>query len=232
MVAEDGTIERLRSRTTPKVRWAHTGRAVPPDPQAQYGVRTSARDSRLLRTFHPSCCSRRPQTPEPTSCGRTGRHVRSARGPGPALARSFVPAESGGAIGAELGTPRPAGAAISVRLFRKPNSRANTPRVPAVVDAVFGRTGVHGHRGTPVRVNEALALNGTRRRALRPYAPSVLGELADEIEPSTGLERRADPRSSVATGARMHATGWSALPVPDVDDHKIGVGVVITDVSS
>jgi hypothetical protein len=60
----------------------------------------------------------------------------------------------------------------------------------------------------------------------------VLGELADEIEPSTGLERRADPRSSVATGARMHATGWSALPVPDVDDHKIGVGVVITDVSS
>ena len=166
---------------------------------------------------------------------------------------TFVSAESGRRYEeSDLATAQDLArrAAISVdnaRLFREAeSSRHQAQESLAVVDAVFAAAPVGlafmDTNFRYVRVNEALAaLNGLPvdehfGRTLR----DVLGEeLADEIEP---LHRQVletgEPILDLHIERAMPATpddtrNWlvSYYPVLDVDDHKIGVGVVITDVS-
>ena len=166
---------------------------------------------------------------------------------------TFVSAESGRRYREpELGTAQDLArrAAISVdnaRLFRvAEQSRHQAQESLAVVDAVFAAAPVGlAFMDTEyryVRVNEALAaLNGHPveehfGRTLR----EVLGDqLADEIEPlhrqvlETGEPILDLDIERAMPGAPDDARHWliSYYPVLDVDDHKIGVGVVITDVS-
>ena len=166
---------------------------------------------------------------------------------------TFVSAESGRRYeDADLATAQDLArrAAISVdnaRLFREAeSSRRETQESLAVVDAVFAAAPIGlAFMDTSfryVRVNEALAaMNGVPSdehvgRTLR----DVLGEdLASEIEPlhrqvlETG-EPILDLHIERARPARPRETrNWlvSYYPVRDLDDRKIGVGVVITDVS-
>ena len=166
---------------------------------------------------------------------------------------TFVSAESGRRYeDADLATAQDLArrAAISVdnaRLFREAeSSRRETQESLAVVDAVFAAAPIGlAFMDTSfryVRVNEALAaMNGVPSdehvgRTLR----DVLGEdLASEIEPlhrqvlETG-EPILDLHIERALPARPRETrNWlvSYYPVRDLDDRKIGVGVVITDVS-
>jgi PAS domain S-box-containing protein len=141
-------------------------------------------------------------------------------------------------------------AAISVdnaRLFREAEgARHQAQESLAVVDAVFAAAPVGlafmDTNFRYVRVNEALAaMNGLPAdehlgRTLR----DVLGqELAAEIEPlhrqvlETGepiLDLHVE-RAPATTSKDMRNWLVSYYPVLDVDDNKIGVGVVITDVS-
>jgi PAS domain S-box-containing protein len=166
---------------------------------------------------------------------------------------TFVSAESGRRYAeADLATAQDLArrAAISVdnaRLFREAEgSRYHAQESLAVVDAVFAAAPVGlafmDTNFRYVRVNEALAaMNGLPAdehfgRTLR----DVLGEeLAAEIEP---LHRQVletgEPILDLDIERPLPATpddtrNWlvSYYPVLDVDDHKIGVGVVITDVS-
>jgi PAS domain S-box-containing protein len=166
---------------------------------------------------------------------------------------TFVSAESGRRYeDADLATAQDLArrAAISVdnaRLFREAeSSRRETQESLAVVDAVFAAAPIGlAFMDTSfryVRVNEALAaMNGVPSdehvgRTLR----DVLGEdLASEIEPlhrqvlETG-EPILDLHIERARPARPRETrNWlvSYYPVRDIDDKKIGVGVVINDVS-
>jgi len=166
---------------------------------------------------------------------------------------TFVSAESGRRYEeSDLATAQDLArrAAISVdnaRLFRAAeDSRRHAQESLAVVDAVFAAAPVGlafmDTNFRYVRVNEALAaLNGVPvdehfGRTLR----DVLGEeLAAEIEP---LHRQVletgEPILDLDIERSLPAApddtrNWlvSYYPVLDVDDHKIGVGVVITDVS-
>jgi PAS domain S-box-containing protein len=166
---------------------------------------------------------------------------------------TFVSAESGRRYQEhDLATARDLArrAAISVdnaRLFRAAeSSRREAQESLAVVDAVFAAAPVGlafmDTNFRYVRVNEALAaMNGLPSeehfgRTLR----DVLGEeLAAEIEP---LHRRVIesgepildlPFERAVPGRPREPRNWlvSYYPVLDVDDEKIGVGVVITDVS-
>jgi PAS domain S-box-containing protein len=166
---------------------------------------------------------------------------------------TFVSAESGRRYDdSDLATARDLArrAAISVdnaRLFREAEaSRQDAQESLAVVDAVFAAAPIGlAFMDTSfryVRVNEALAaLNGLPSeehfgRTLR----DVLGEeLASEIEPlhrqvlETG-EPILDLHIERALAATPRETrNWlvSYYPVLDVEDKKIGIGVVITDVS-
>jgi len=166
---------------------------------------------------------------------------------------TFVSAESGRRYeDSDLATAQDLArrAAISVdnaRLFREAEgSRREAQESLAVVDAVFAAAPVGlAFMDTSfryVRVNEALAaMNGLPAdehfgRTLR----DVLGdELANEIEPlhrhvlETG-EPILDLHIERALPAAPQETrNWlvSYYPVLDPDDTKIGVGVVITDVS-
>src|SRR5438094_4715175 len=166
---------------------------------------------------------------------------------------TFVSAESGRRYEeSDLATAQDLArrAAISVdnaRLFREAEgSRHHAQESLAVVDAVFATAPVGlafmDTNFRYVRVNEALAaINGLPSeehfgRTLR----DVLGEeLASEIEP---LHRQVlesgEPILDLYVERAVPATpdetrNWlvSYYPVLDVDDTKIGVGVVITDVS-
>ncbi|MGZ8739262.1 MAG: GAF domain-containing protein [Gaiellaceae bacterium] len=166
---------------------------------------------------------------------------------------TFVSAESGRRYEeSDLATAQDLArrAAISVdnaRLFREAEgSRRHAQESLAVVGAVFAAAPVGlafmDTKFRYVRVNEALAvINGLPAdehlgRTLR----DVLGDdLADEIEP---LHRQVletgEPILDLHIERALPATpedtrNWlvSYYPVLDVDDHKIGVGVVLTDVS-
>jgi PAS domain S-box-containing protein len=166
---------------------------------------------------------------------------------------TFVSAESGRRYeDADLATAQDLArhAAISVdnaRLFREAESaRRETQESLAVVDAVFAAAPIGlafmDTNFRYVRVNEALAaMNGVPSdehfgRTLR----DVLGEdLASEIEPlhrqvlETGepiLDLHIE-RALPATPRETRSWLVSYYPVRDIDDAKIGVGVVITDVS-
>jgi PAS domain S-box-containing protein len=165
---------------------------------------------------------------------------------------TFVSAESGRRYGeSDLATAQDLArrAAISVdnaRLFREAEgSRREAQESLAVVDAVFAAAPVGvafmDTNFRYVRVNEALAaINGLPSdehfgRTLR----DVLGEeLASEIEPlhrqvlETG-EPILDLQMELAAPTTQETRNLlvSYYPVLDVDDTKIGVGVVITDVS-
>jgi PAS domain S-box-containing protein len=166
---------------------------------------------------------------------------------------TFVSAESGRRYAeSDLATAQDLArrAAISVdnaRLFREAeSSRREAQESLAVVDAVFAAAPVGlAFMDTSfryVRVNDALAaLNGRPSeehfgRTLR----DVLGEdLASEIEPlhrqvlETGEPILDLYFERALPAAPQETRNWlvSYYPVLDVDDKKIGVGVVITDVS-
>ena len=166
---------------------------------------------------------------------------------------TFVSAESGRRYSeADLATAQDLArrAAISIdnaRLFRDAQaSRQHAQESLAVVDAVFAAAPVGlafmDTNFRYVRVNQALAaLNGLPvdehfGRTLR----DVLGDtLADEIEPlHTQVLETSEPILDLHVqralpGNPTEIRSWlvSYYPVFDVDDHKMGVGVVITDVS-
>ena len=166
---------------------------------------------------------------------------------------TFVSAESGRRYSeADLATAQDLArrAAISIdnaRLFRDAQaSRQHAQESLAVVDAVFAAAPVGlafmDTNFRYVRVNQALAaLNGLPAeehfgRTLR----DVLGDtLADEIEPlHTQVLETSEPILDLHVqralpGNPTETRNWlvSYYPVFDVDDHKMGVGVVITDVS-
>ncbi len=166
---------------------------------------------------------------------------------------TFVSAESGRRYEeADLATARDLArrAAISVdnaRLFREAeSSRREAQESLAVLDAVFAAAPVGlafmDTNFRYVRVNEALAaMNGLPSeehfgRTLR----DVLGEeLGAEIEPlhrrvlETGEPILDLPFEQAVPGKPREPHNWlvSYYPVLDVDDEKIGVGVVIMDVS-
>ncbi len=233
----------------------------PPDPDAQYGVPNVIRTQQPeFFTEIPSELLREATADTPElldileELGLKSSMciplVARGRGLG---AITFVSAESGRryeepdlATGQDLARR----AAISVdnaRLFRAAEgSRHHAQHSLAVVDAVFAAAPVGlAFMDTSfryVRVNQALAaLNGVPvEEHLGRTLRDVLGdELAAEIEPlhrqvlETG-EPILDLHIERALQARPEDThNWlvSYYPVLDVDDHKIGVGVVITDVS-
>ena len=167
---------------------------------------------------------------------------------------TFVAAESGRRYGdADLAIAqdlarRAAIAVDNARLFREAEeARREAQESLAVVDAVFAAAPVGlAFMDTSfryVRVNEALAaLNGLpSEEHLGRTLRDVLGDdLASEIEPlhrqvlesgepilDLHIERRVPGAPAAETRTRL----VSYYPVLDVDDRKIGVGVVITDVS-
>jgi PAS domain S-box-containing protein len=244
-----------------KVRWAHDlADRYPPDPSAPYGVANVIRtqEPELFQEI-PADLLREATADAPElydileALGLKSSMCVPLVARGRALgAITFVSAESGRRYEeSDLATAQDLArrAAISVdnaRLFSEAeSSRRETQESLAVVDAVFAAAPVGlafmDTNFRYVRVNEALAaLNGVPSaehlgRTLR----DVLGEdLASEIEP---LHRQVletgEPILDLDIERALAATGetrnWlvSYYPVLDVDDKKIGVGVVITDVS-
>jgi PAS domain S-box-containing protein len=233
----------------------------PPDPQAPYGVPNVIRTQQpeLLKEI-PADLLREATVDTPELYDILEELGLKSSMCVPLVARNralgaitFVSAESGRQYDeANLATAQDLArrAAISVdnaRLFREAEgSRYQAQESLAVVDAVFAAAPVGlafmDTNFRYVRVNEALAaLNGLPvdehfGRTLR----DVLGdELASEIEP---LHRQVletgEPLLDLDIERALPATpedtrNWlvSYYPVLDVDDNKIGVGVVITDVS-
>jgi PAS domain S-box-containing protein len=233
----------------------------PPDPSAQYGVPNVIRTQQPeLFTEIPAALLREATVDTPELLDILEELGLKSSMCVPLVARdrvlgtiTFVSAESGRRYEeSDLATAQDLArrAAISVdnaRLFREAEgSRHHAQESLAVVDAVFAAAPVGlafmDTNFRYVRVNDALAaLNGVPveehfGRTLR----DVLGEeLAAEIEP---LHRRVletgEPildlhieRALPARPEDIHNWLVSYYPVLDVDDHKIGVGVVITDVS-
>jgi PAS domain S-box-containing protein len=244
-----------------KVRWAHDlADRYPPDPSAPYGVANVIRtqEPELFKEI-PADLLREATADAPElydileALGLKSSMCVPLVARGRALgAITFVSAESGRRYEeSDLATAQDLArrAAISVdnaRLFSEAeSSRREAQESLAVVDAVFAAAPVGlAFMDTSfryVRVNEALAaLNGVPSaehlgRTLR----DVLGQdLASEIEP---LHRQVletgEPILDLSIERVLPATGetrnWlvSYYPVLDVGDKKIGVGVVITDVS-
>jgi PAS domain S-box-containing protein len=233
----------------------------PPDPHAQYGVPNVIRTRQAeLFTEIPPDLLREATVDAPELFDILQELGLKSSMCVPLVARdralgaiTFVSAESGRRYEeSDLATAQDLArrAAISVdnaRLFREAeSSRHHAHESLAVVDAVFAAAPVGlafmDTNFRYVRVNEALAaLNGLPAdehfgRTLR----DVLGEeLAAEIEPlhrqvlETG-EPILDLNVERALPAAPDDTrNWlvSYYPVLDVHDQKIGVGVVITDVS-
>jgi PAS domain S-box-containing protein len=233
----------------------------PPDPRAQYGVPNVIRTRQAeLFTDIPPELLREATAETPELLGILEELGLKSSMCVPLVARdralgaiTFVSAESGRRYQEiDLATAQDLArrAAISVdnaRLFREAEgSRSHAQESLAVVDAVFAAAPVGlafmDTNYRYVRVNEALAaMNGVPvdehfGRTLR----DVLGEeLAAKIEPlhrqvlETG-EPILDLDVEQALPATPHETrNWvvSYYPVLDAHDQKIGVGVVITDVS-
>jgi PAS domain S-box-containing protein len=233
----------------------------PPDPHAQYGVPSVIRTQQpeLLMDIPPELLRQATaDTPELYNILEELGLKSSMCVPLVARSRAlgsitFVSAESGRRYEeSDLATAQDLArrAAISVdnaRLFREAEgARHDAQESLAVVDAVFAAAPVGlAFMDTSfryVRVNDALAaLNGLPAdehfgRTLR----DVLGdELADEIEPlhrqvlETGepiLDLHVE-RAQLAAPRETRNSLVSYYPVLDVDDNKIGIGVVITDVS-
>ena len=233
----------------------------PPDPNAQYGVPNVIRTQQPeLFTEIPSDLLREATADTPELLDILEELGLKSSMCVPLVARdrvlgaiTFVSAESGRRYEEpDLATAQDLArrAAISVdnaRLFREAEaSRHHAQQSLAVVDAVFAAAPVGlafmDTNFRYVRVNAALAaLNGVPveehfGRTLR----DILGEeLASEIEPlhrqvlETG-EPILDLHIERALPTRPDDTyNWlvSYYPVLDVDDRKIGVGVVVTDIS-
>src|SRR5256884_1661623 len=244
-----------------KVRWAHElAEQYPPDPRAPYGVPNviRTREPELFVEI-PDELLREATADTPELYDILEELGLKSSMCVPLVARdralgaiTFVSAESGRRYEeSDLATAQDLArrAAISVdnaRLFREAeSSRREAQESLAVVDAVFAAAPVGlafmDTNFRYVRVNEALAaINGLPSdehfgRTLR----DVLGEeLASEIEPlhrqvlETG-EPILDLQMELAGPATQETRNLlvSYYPVLDVDDTKIGVGVVITDVS-
>jgi PAS domain S-box-containing protein len=233
----------------------------PPDPHAQFGVPNVIRTQQPeLFTDIPPDLLREATADTPELLGILEELGLKSSMCVPLVARdralgaiTFVSAESGRRYReSDLATAQDLArrAAISVdnaRLFRDAEgSRQQAQESLAVVDAVFAAAPVGlafmDTNYRYVRVNEALAaMNGVPveqhfGRTLR----DVLGEeLAAEIEP---LHRQVletgEPVLDLDIARALPSTpdetrNWlvSYYPVLDVNDRKIGVGVVITDVS-
>jgi PAS domain S-box-containing protein len=244
-----------------KARWAHElAEQYPPDPHAPYGVPNviRTREPELFMEI-PDELLREATADTPELYDILEELGLKSSMCVPLVARdralgaiTFVSAESGRRYGeSDLATAQDLArrAAISVdnaRLFREAEgSRREAQESLAVVDAVFAAAPVGvafmDTNFRYVRVNEALAaINGLPSdehfgRTLR----DVLGEeLASEIEPlhrqvlETG-EPILDLQMELAAPTTQETRNLlvSYYPVLDVDDTKIGVGVVITDVS-
>ena len=233
----------------------------PPDPNAQYGVPNVIRTQQPeLFTEIPAELLREATADTPELLDILEELGLKSSMCVPLVARdrvlgaiTFVSAESGRRYEEpDLATAQDLArrAAISVdnaRLFREAEtSRHHAQESLAVVDAVFAAAPVGlafmDTNFRYVRVNDALAaMNGVPveehfGRTLR----DILGEeLASEIEPlhrqvlETG-EPILDLHIERALPARPDDIyNWlvSYYPVLDVDDRKIGVGVVVTDIS-
>jgi PAS domain S-box-containing protein len=257
MVQEDGSIRRLTvAHVDPaKVRWAEELRAkYPPDPNAPYGV------PNVIRTGRPELFSEIPDELLEEAAADTPELREILRELGlkssmcvPLVARdrilgaiTFVSAESGRRYDeSDLATAqdlasRAAIAVDNAQLYREAQESL------AVVDAMFaaapiGLAFMDTHFNY-VRVNEALArINGLPAeehfgRSLR----DVLGEeLASEIEPhhrqvlETGKPILDLHVQRTVPGSPRDTRNWlvSYYPVRNADDEKIGVGVVLTDVT-
>jgi len=244
-----------------KVRWAHElAEQYPPDPRAPYGVPNviRTREPELFVEI-PDELLREATADTPELYDILEELGLKSSMCVPLVARdralgaiTFVSAESGRRYEeSDLATAQDLArrAAISVdnaRLFREAeSSRREAQESLAVADAVFATAPVGlafmDTNFRYVRVNEALAaINGLPSdehfgRTLR----DVLGEeLASEIEP---LHRQVLETGEPILDLQMELSGpttqeirnllVSYYPVLDIDDTKIGVGVVITDVS-